>query len=149
VTGTTKHEMAHLGIFWMVQTSENKAKLLASGYPIDQAEPYGDCLTYGPSHYKIWAQWRRDKTVDPDIRAVVRFYEYEDWPRGRVVFDSSRDLFVLYADRKLMTPELIARIRAEFHLPEERTEVKSDFHYQSKETPDGIDGITSAGFTCR
>jgi len=60
----------------------------------------------------------------------------QDWPRGRIVFNSSRDLFVLYADRKLMTPEIIAGIRAQFHLPQERTEVKSDFHYQSKETPD-------------
>ena len=80
-------------------------------------------------------EWRRDKTVDPAVRAVVRSYA-KDWPRGRIVFNSSRDLFVLYADRKLMTPEIIARIRAQFHLPQERTEVKSDFHYQSKETPD-------------
>jgi hypothetical protein len=29
----------------------------------------------------------------------------------------------------------IARIETQFHLPEERTEVKSDFHYQSKDTP--------------
>jgi hypothetical protein len=39
-----------------------------------------------------------------------------------------------YADRKLMTPAMIARIAAQFHLPEERTEVQSDFHYQSTET---------------
>ncbi len=105
---------------------------------MDQAEPYGDCLTYGPGHYETWSQWRRDKTVDPDVRAVVRSYEYEDWPRGRIVFDRSRDLFVLYADRKLMTAEMIARIQAQFHLPKKRTEVKSDFHYQSKEVPDGL-----------
>lgn len=128
--------MPHIGIFWVAQTKESEAKLLASGCLMDQAEPYGDCLTYGPGHYETWVQWRRDKTVDPDVRAVVRSYEYEDWPRGRIVFDRSRDLFILYADRKLMTPEIIARIQAQFHLPEERTEVKSDFHYQSKETPD-------------
>jgi hypothetical protein len=27
------------------------------------------------------------------LRALVRSYEYEDWPRGRIVFDPSRDLF--------------------------------------------------------
>ena len=50
---------------------------------------------------------------------------YEDWPRGRIVFDQSRDLFIIYADRKLLTPATIARLETQFHLP----------HYQSTETP--------------
>ena len=29
--------------------------------------------------------------------------EPEDWPRGRIVFDRARDLFILYAYRKLLT----------------------------------------------
>jgi hypothetical protein len=64
--------------------------------------------------------WRRDKTVDPALRAVVRSFEYEDWPRGRIVFDQSRDLFILYADRKLLTPDMIARIATRFQLLAER-----------------------------
>jgi hypothetical protein len=71
----------------------------------------------------------------PPCAPLVRSYEYEDWPRGRIVFDRASDLFVLYADRKLMTLATIARIATQFHLPEDRTEVTSDFHYQSKETP--------------
>jgi hypothetical protein len=120
-----------------VQSLDGKAGLLAAGCPLDQAEPYGDCLTYGPGHYETWAQWRRDRTVDPAPRALVRSYEYEDWPRGRIVFDRSRDLFVLYADRKLMTREMITRIKIQFLLPTERIEVQSDLHYRSTETPKG------------
>jgi hypothetical protein len=71
----------------------------------------------------------------PPLRAIVRACEYEDWPRGRIVCDRSRDLFILYADRKLLTPATIARIQAQFHLPEDRTEIQSDWHYQSTETP--------------
>jgi hypothetical protein len=41
--------------------------------------------------------------VEPTLRALVRSYEYEDWPRGPIVFDQSRDLFIIYADRKLLT----------------------------------------------
>ena len=118
-----------------MQTSNGEARLLAAGCPLDQAEPYGDCLTYGPGHYETWAHWRRDRTVDPALRAIVRSYEYEDWPRGRIVFDRARDLFIIYADRKLLTPAMITRIETQFHLPAERTEVQSDFHYQSTETP--------------
>jgi hypothetical protein len=40
-----------------------------------------------------------------------------------------------YADRKLMARKIIARIKAQFHLPEDRTEVAGDIHYQSRETP--------------
>ena len=99
MTETAQRETPHLGIFWLVQTSNGEAKLLAAGCPLDEAEAYGDCLTYSPGHYKTWAQWRRDRTLDPALRALVRAYEYEDWPRGRIVFDRSRDLFILYADR--------------------------------------------------
>jgi hypothetical protein len=44
-------------------------------------------------------------------------------------------LFVLYADRKLLAPAMIARIATQFHLPAERTEIQSDWHYQSTQTP--------------
>jgi hypothetical protein len=72
VNGTAQRETPHVGIFWLAQTSNGKARLLAAGCPLDQAEPYGDCLTYGPGHYETWAQWRRDKTVAPALRALVR-----------------------------------------------------------------------------
>jgi hypothetical protein len=138
MTGTAQRETPQVGIFWLVQTSNGEARLLAAGCPLDQAEPYGECLTYGASHYETWAHWRRDRTVEPALRALVRSHEYEDWPRGRIVFDRSRDLFILYADRKLLTPAMIARIETQFHLPEERTEIQSDWHYQSTETPNGV-----------
>jgi hypothetical protein len=67
---TAQCEMPHLGIFWLVQTTDSKARLLTAGCPLDQAEPYGGCLTYGAGHYETWAQWRRDRTVDPALRAL-------------------------------------------------------------------------------
>jgi hypothetical protein len=130
--------MPHVGIFWVVQTSTDEARLLAARCPLDQAEPYGDCLTYGPGHYETWARWRRDRTVEPALRALVQSHEYEDWPRGRIVFDRARDLFILYSHRKLLTPATIARIATQFHLPAERTETQRDWHYQSTETPNGL-----------
>ena len=63
----------------------------------------------------------------------------EDWPRGRIVFDRSRDLFILYADRKLLTHATIARLKTQFLLPSERIEVQSDFHYQSTVTPNVLE----------
>jgi hypothetical protein len=133
MTGTSPGETPHVGIFWLVQSPGDEVRLLTAGCPLDQAEPYGDCLTFSPGHYETWAHWRRDRSAEPALRAIVRSYEYEDWPRGRIVFDRARDLFVLYADRKLLTTAMIARLKTQFHLPAERTEVQSDLHYQSKE----------------
>jgi len=135
MSGTAQREAPHVGIFWVVQTPEAEPRLLTAGCPLDQAEPYGDCLTYGPGHYETWDHWRRDRTINPALRAIVQSYEYEDWPRGRIVFDRLRELFILYADRKLLTPATIARIATQFHLPEDCTEIQGDFHYQSTETP--------------
>ena len=85
--------------------------------------------------------------MEPALRALVRSYEYEAWPRGRIVFDRSRDLFIRYADRKLITPATIARIAIQFHLPAERTEVQTDLHYQSPETPNVPSTAPSAKFS--
>jgi hypothetical protein len=128
----------HVGIFWLVQTLKGETRLLAATCPLDQAEPYGNCLTYGPGHFETWAHWRRDEAVDPALRALVRSYEYEDWPRGRIVLDLARDVFIIYADRKLLTPATITRLETQFQLPEERAEIQSDLHYQSTETPNGL-----------
>jgi hypothetical protein len=51
------------------------------------------------------------------------------------VFDQMKKLFILYADRKLMLPATIAKIQDRFALPPDETIVKTDFHYQSNETP--------------
>ena len=52
-----------------------------------------------------------------------------------LVFEQSRDLFIIYTDRKLLTPATIARLETQILLPTERTEIHSDLHYQSTETP--------------
>ena len=84
----------------------------------------------------LGARWPEALGVKQEFeKALARSSEYEDWPRGRIVFDRLRDLFILYADRKLITPATIARIATQFHLPAERTEVQTDLHYQSPQPP--------------
>jgi hypothetical protein len=101
-------------------------------------------VTFGPGHYETWDHWRRDRTVEPAFRGLLQAYEYEDWPRGRIVIDRVLDVSIIYADRKLLTPAMIARIETQFHLPAERTKVQSDRHYQSTETPNVLRSSTVA-----
>jgi hypothetical protein len=74
---------------------------------------------------------------DPDaaLRSLVRTFEYEEWPRGRIVFDRVEKHFILYADRKLMLPGTIAQIQKRFAISANQAAVETDFHYQSCETP--------------
>jgi len=130
-----KNSQPCVGIFWVAQAKDGAPRLIAVGCPLEQAEAYGDCLTYGPGHYETWTRWRRDRTIDAGHRAIVRSCEYEDWPRGRIVFDQSKDRFVLYADRKLMLPGTIARIQRQFAISAGQTTVETDLHYKSNETP--------------
>jgi len=73
---------------------------------------------------------------DPD--AALRTFQYEDWPRGRIVLDRSEEQFVLYADRKRLRSETIAQIGRRFGIPPEKTKAETDFHYQSSETPEPL-----------
>lgn len=124
-----------VGIFWVVETGRREARLLTAGCSLEAAEPYGAFLTFAGGHYEVWEGWRNIKDHDPALRTAVRTFEYEDWPRGRIVFDQMKKLFILYADRKLMLPDTITQIQARFALSPDKTIVETDFHYQSHETP--------------
>ena len=110
-----------VGIFWVVQTGSGAVHLLTVGCSLEAAEPYGDFLTFPDGHLEVWEQWRRAKDSVASLRATVRSFEYEEWPRGRIVFGQLKRPFVLYTDRKLLSPETIARIQKRFAIPAEKT----------------------------
>lgn len=122
----------HVGIFWAIATSSGE-QLLSASCALSAAETYGDCLTFGPGHYQVWQGWRRSRELDSLPRAVVRAFEYEAWPRGRIVFDRVDDRFRLYADRQLFGERWIALICERFKLPREKTVAEGDLHYRSVE----------------
>jgi hypothetical protein len=49
--------------------------------------------------------------------------------------DRLKERFVLYVGRKLLTLEAIAQIQSAFSLSPDKTNVETDFHYQSHERP--------------
>jgi hypothetical protein len=82
--------------------SLNSARAAHHLFGFFRIRPCGDCLTYGPGHYKTWDHWRRDRTVEPTLRAIVQSYEYEDWPRGHMLLNDR-----LLADQGLLSRFLI------------------------------------------
>lgn len=74
---TSSADIPCVGIFWFVMRA-GRPELLTCMTPWPQAEDYGDFKTEATAHYEFW----------PKLRKTLRIIgEYEDWPRGRVVYN--------------------------------------------------------------
>jgi hypothetical protein len=130
------HSESFVGIFWAVQEKGSAAVILDHRCPISEAEPYGDMLTCPHGHYEAWEQWRKNARNDRSgLAFLIATDEYEEWPRGRIVYSSPHDHFVLYADAQILSrPDLLTIIHEKFGLPADRTQItqtKRDSHYVS------------------
>jgi|ERR1035438_3082125 hypothetical protein len=109
-----------VGIFWLLQDG----RLLLDNTVLAEAERYGDCLSHPRSHIDTWTELQRRGAVPLDV-------EYEEAPRGRTVYDSRRDRFVIYADLCILRRKnTVRQIMTELNLPQNKTETCSDLHYR-------------------
>ena len=107
--------------------------LVTDSVPITEAEPYGDCLTHPRGHYEMWDRWRRAGPAwlrANGLPTAICQTEYEEHPRGRIVYERLAELFVIYADRRLQIDQTMSLIVAAFRLENERFIVRSDDHYR-------------------
>ncbi|MDB5243902.1 MAG: hypothetical protein JWP57_4528 [Spirosoma sp.] len=121
--------MPSVGIFWRVDGT-----LIVDRSTLDEAEPYGDCLTHANGHYERWQEWQAlggSGLVAKGYPVVVASTEYDEWPRGRIVYETPKRQFVLYADRRLQSPEVVSAIKKAFGLGAVETIVRGDSHYRS------------------
>lgn len=91
-------------------------ELLFHGCNLEEGEPYGIFLNYPHSHYDIWNEnYAKKYSVDFDY-----------YPRGRVVYRSSDDTYLIYYDKcmapyiNLITDKYIGK----------KNEIGYDEHYQ-------------------
>jgi hypothetical protein len=117
-----------VGIFWRVNDV-----LVVDRSTLVEAEPYGDCLTHAAGHYQRWQEWqalggagRRAAGLPNQIGST----EYDQWPRGRIVYESPLRRFTLYADRRLQKPDIIDALKVAFGLIGREVIVRSDSHYR-------------------
>ena len=80
----------------------------------------------------MWSDWQdlsaKERRIK-DVPETVAFSEYEDHPRGRVVFHSASKTFIIYADRRLQREETVSRLVEVFGIALCAYEVRSDSHY--------------------
>jgi hypothetical protein len=104
-----------VGIFWLIGD-----RLILDTSPLIEAEPYGDCLGHRTSHIDYW-------TAQQCLGTVSREIEYEEPPRGRIVFNKATQQFALYADRCILKRKaVVKRIMKAMHLPASQTKICTD-----------------------
>jgi hypothetical protein len=107
-----------VGIFWVVD-----GKILPMGASLSEAESYGDFKNFKRDHCKEWKTYQRAGIVPMDS-------EYEEYPRGRVNYNTKTRLFTLRADKCILKDhKLVQKLLADFNLPTNTT-VESDPHYK-------------------
>jgi hypothetical protein len=122
-----------VGIFWAVRENRSPVTLLIHRCSLNGAEPYGRVLTCAHGHYEVWEQLRNaTRPVQARFASLIATSEYEERPRGRVVYDPGCESFILYADPQILQrPGVVRAIRETFGLPADRTGSKGDAHYRS------------------
>ena len=56
--------------------------------------------------------------------------EYDEWPRGRIVYEKPARRFIIYADPRLQAPDIMAAVKTAFGLDHLEAIVRSDLHYR-------------------
>lgn len=108
-----------VGIFWLLD-----GKLIIDATPLSKAELYGSALGHPTSHIDHWKRLQRTRTVPAEI-------EYEEPPRGRVVYDQREERFHLLADRCILSwRNAVAGIIEAMHLPPSKTTEGRDEQYR-------------------
>ena len=108
-----------VAIFWLV-----KGALIFDATLIDDAERYGDCKNHPRGHIDRWKQMQMAGLVPRDV-------EYEQFPRGRIVFNMKTETFLLLADRCILKKcSLVKKIIRQFGLPAGKTKCATDPHYR-------------------
>jgi hypothetical protein len=108
-----------VGIFWLV-----KGRLLIDSTPAHEAEDYAHFKTHAVSHIDHWRVLQNVGTVPSDM-------EYEECPRGRVMYDQISGQFSVLADKCILKERILVRkIATALDLPTRKTKWGSDEHYR-------------------
>jgi hypothetical protein len=124
----TESTTGHVGIFWWIGD-----RLLAAGCSLADAEPADDWLDYQGGHAEHWDRWREAGATwlgRNNFPIEILSSEYDEHPRGRIVYDRRSSCYLLYADIRLQNKERLHEIMTVFNLMAETVSVRSDPHYR-------------------
>jgi hypothetical protein len=111
--------MPEVGIFWLIDN-----KLVADSLPWCQADVNGGFYNGKNDLATFWATLQR-------LLPRLKGKEYTDFARGRVLFDSMEEVFLVYSSQAIVNSlDLKKMILTEFKLPLAATKFVADYHYE-------------------
>lgn len=111
--------MPAVGIFFLVAD-----KLFIDRTPVSKGQTWGDFRIHERGHDVYWEMLRQ-------ARAVPQQSEYDDYPRGRVAYDTKTRRYLLFLDRCILKKKsLVNKIMSELNLPKQGTKKDTDSHYR-------------------
>jgi len=117
-----------VGIFWRVG-----GVLVVDHSTLAEAEPYGDCLTHPAGPLRALGAMAEAWSVAPGgfgASASDRIHRIRRMAAGADRLRKPTRRFVIYADRRLQAPDVIAAVKTAFGLDRLDAVVRSDLHYR-------------------
>ncbi len=118
-----------VGFFWFLPSSKphGMRQILPVIITLSDAERYGECLTHPSGHADFWRELGKSGR-----NAIASTTEYDDHPRGRVVFDTKSNKSVIYIDDRLKANVYIKKILTEYMINCNSYIIRLDEHYRMK-----------------
>jgi hypothetical protein len=108
-----------VGIFWWF-----RVRLILDASPLSEAEKYGDCLTHSRSHIDHWTGLLQRNEVPIEV-------EYEEPPRGRVMWNTISERCLILTDRCILRKQgSLNRIMRSMRIPMQTADTETDAHYR-------------------
>ena len=108
-----------IGIFWIY-----KSKIYLKSIETRKVNAIENFIDSDFAHYKVWDEI---SSQNQDFY----LYEYEDIPRGRIVFNIKDKQYIVYSNNEIINSgkakELILNA---FNLQDEKVAFRYDFHYE-------------------
>lgn len=120
-----------VGVFWVCDDGK-KLDLIydTEAYSSDYVSDFGDeFIVYEKQDTDVWKSLKK-KFFDGKYEE----YEYDDFPRGRVTFDSEDDVYIVDCDKKLKRglPEIKEALKKIFPFENQRVSYRAASHLESK-----------------
>ena len=108
-----------VGIFWLVNQN-----VLIDTTLLSAAEEYDHFKIHSGNHISVWENFQQNGTAPREM-------EYEEAPRGRVMYNAKGQRFTLLADKCILKDKrIVSKIMSEMSLPSKNTDKGTDSHYR-------------------
>jgi len=130
-TGSPSRTTPRIGIFWC-----HRGAILARSCEVAEGFESGRFIDSPFDHVSSWERVQRaERSRFPELG--IR--EYQEVPRGRVLYDPRRARFVCYLDQSIDSPETRAALRQAFALYGHPVFFPHDDHYTTD--PQALDRL--------